>query len=137
MSKPRYNWWSHAKAIVRSYPELRAAEADLHQQRVTATYDGMPHGSGSGRGLEEIVTRTLPACKQRELDAVNTAIDITKKLPSGQDRLRMIDLVYWRGSHTLDGAAYKIHVHTQTAKNWNGDFIRAVGRAMGWMDGLE
>lgn len=137
MSKPRYNWWGYAKAIVRSYPDLQLAEADLHSQKMTPTYDGMPKGTGNGRTLENIALRELPACKQRELNAVRSAIMTTKNLPSGEDRLKMIDLVYWKQTHTLDGAAYKIHVHPQTAKNWNGDFIRTVGRAMGWMDGLE
>lgn len=137
MSKPRYNWWGYAKAIVRSYPELKAEEEDLHQQKMTPTYDGMPKGTGDGRGLENNALRELPLCKQRELDAVRHALAITRNMPCGQARLRMIDLVYWQRSHTLDGAAYTIHVHPQTAKNWNGLFIREVGRAMGWMDGLE
>ncbi len=68
MSKPRYNWWGHAKAIVRSYPDLQAEDADLHQQKLTPTYDGMPKGAGDGRGLENNALRELPLCKQRELD---------------------------------------------------------------------
>lgn len=136
MSKPRYNWWGHAKNLIRDYPELKQQYDDLHRQKVTQNYSGMPGGSGSGRTTEDIATRELPKCKQREYDAVSMAIDSTRRLPYGNDCLKMIELVYWKQTHTLAGAALVLNIHPQTGKNWNGDFIRRVGRNMGWLDGL-
>lgn len=137
MSKPRYKWWSHAKAIVRGYPALVQEYEYLHQQKVTPDYTGMPRPSEAGHTTEGIALRQLPACKQREYDAVTLAIEKTKMIPSGADRIRLISMVYWKNQRKLEDAAIQLHIHPQTAKNWHGDFVRLVGIFMGWMDGLD
>lgn len=136
MSKPRYNWWSHAKAIIRDYPELKQQYDDLHRQRVTQCCTGMPGGSGGGRVIEDIALRQLPLCKQREYDAVFKAINSTKRKADGDKRLHLIRMVYWDQTHTVAGAALKLYIHPQTGKNWHRDFVYEVGKNMGWQDGL-
>lgn len=106
MSKPRYIWWGYAKAVVQQYP--RASKSAEMQ----------------------------PICKRREVDAVASAIKTTRETPGGTLRMRLIRMVYWDRSHTLDGAALTLGIHPQTAKNWNGDFIRLVGRNLGLLDGM-
>ena len=137
MSKPRYKWWGHARAIIRGYPELVREYEDLHQQKVTPSYTGMPGSSDGGRTTEEIALRQLPACLQKEYDAVTMAIEKTRMMPSGDERIQLISLAYWEKSIKLEDAAFRLHIHAQTAKNWHGDFVRLVGKNMGWMDGLD
>lgn len=40
----------------------------------------------------------------------------------------MIDLVYFKKTHKLAGAALQIPCSYQTARNWQQDFIREVAR---------
>ena len=40
-----------------------------------------------------------------EISAVEAAIEETKQLIDGAERLRLIDLVLWKRTHTLQGAA--------------------------------
>ena len=40
----------------------------------------------------------------------------------------------WKKSHTLNGAAVRLHLGIATAKRYHGDFIRAVAKNYGLMD---
>lgn len=131
MSKPREIWWSYVKAMIRRYPELCAKEAELHRQSLSQSITGMPHGSGKiSDPVAEAALRELPAKQQRELAAVRSAIANTRALPDGEERLRMVKLVFWDKTHTLDGAALELHRCIATIKIWHGDFIRAVEKEL-------
>ena len=134
MSKPRYDWWPYVKGMIRRYPALKAQYADLHSQSVTPSYSGMPGGGGDGRTLERIAVRELPGTRQREYEAVRRAIQTTGHYPNGGDRLKVIRLVLWDRSHTLEGAAMIVPCSIRHAKEWHGDFIRLVALYFGLMD---
>ena len=59
MSKPRYDWWSYVKGMIRRYPELRRRYGALREGRLTADYSGMPRGGGDGRAVEGLAIRGL------------------------------------------------------------------------------
>lgn len=42
---------------------------------------------------------------REEIDAVDAAVEETKQLSDGAERLKLIDLVLWKRTHTLQGAA--------------------------------
>lgn len=134
MSKPRYRWWGYIKAVIRSYPALKKEYEDLHEQSVTAKYSGMPGAGNVSRGTENIAIRELPSTKQREYEAVKRAIESVCLLRSGKDRLALVDMVFWKKSHTLSGAAYKLSISDTTAQRYHGEFIRLVARIYGLMD---
>ena len=134
MSKPRYGWWSYVKDMIRRYPSLKAEYADLHTQSVTANYSGMSGGSGAGRAVEEIVLRELPTTRQREYEAVRRAILITERMRSSRDRLKIIDLVFWKRTYTLEGAALLIPCHYNTAQRYHEAFIELVAKEYGLLD---
>ena len=115
MSKPRYDWWGYAKAIIRRYPTLRAELQERQRPAMEIDYSGMPHGGGAVRSTELIAIRELPTQKQREYEAVRKAIEATERVPGGRDRIKVIDLVFWRRSHTLEGAALTIPCSYRTA----------------------
>ena len=67
-----------------------------------------------------------------EVAAVEAAIEETKQLIDGAERLRLIDLVLWKRTHTLQGAAMVVYVSERTAQEWHRQFIYLVaeiGRA--------
>lgn len=134
MSKPRYIWWSYAKAMIRQYPELKKEYAELHRQSITPAMTGMPGCNTASRKTEVIALRQLPPAKQKEFDAVDQAIQRTKKMPNGKDRLEIIALVYWKERMTIEGAALRIPCSKETAWRYHRDFVRLVGKNHGLTD---
>lgn len=68
---------------------------------------------------------------KKELEAVEAAIEETKQLIDGAERLRLIDLVLWKRTHTLQGAALAVYVSERTAQEWHRQFIRLVAQKRG------
>lgn len=134
MSKPRYKWWGYVRGIIRAYPELKREYNELHRQTITASASGLPGGGNVTRGTENIAVRELPYTKQREYEAVKRAVEATKRLPNGQQRLKIIELVYWKKSHTVEGAAMRVGYSPDRGKQLHGDFIRLVAKYYGLMD---
>ena len=122
------------KGMIRRYPELKAEYADLHSQSVTPNYSGTPVSCVAGRATEEVAIRELPTTRQREYEAVSMAIAVTERMKTGRYRLKVIDLVFWKRSHTLEGAAMMAHCSYDTAQNYHEDFIKLVAKFYGLMD---
>ena len=122
------------KGMIRRYPELKAEYADLHRQSVTPNYSGMPVAGGAGRATEEVAIREFPTTRQREYEAVNMAIAVTERMKTGRYRLKVIDLVFWKRSHTLEGAALMVPCHYNTAQKYHSDFIILVAKFYGLLD---
>ena len=129
MSRPRKKWIGFMKAVVRAYPKHQQELAELRRQSVTAGYGGSPRGRGPGKPVETLALRTLPREDQRELEAVEAAVRETRRLQDGRERLRLIELLYWKGTHTLHGAADVCHVSFSVAKRWNEDFLYLTWRS--------
>lgn len=132
MSNPRYPWWSYAKSMAYRYPELCAKQKALRDTTITPAYGGAP-GGGSGRTdkTADAALRELPEVNRRELEAVSEALRYVVAQKNGDKRMEVINLYYWRKSHTLYGAALKVGVHEQTAKEWNREFIQKIAENFG------
>lgn len=129
MSKPRYKWWGFAKAIIRAYPEHCRDLQELHSQSITASIDATPKGGGISRTAENAALRELPPDDMREYLAVKNAVESTERTYKDADeRLRMVDMVFFRKTHTLQGAANEIHISYGTAKKWHNKFIELTYR---------
>ena len=134
MSKPRYGWWSYAKHMVRQYPELKKEYDLLHNLRITAEMTGMPGTKAVSRSTEKTALKQLPPARQREFDAVQKAIEKTKLMSTGRERLAVVEIVLMKGTHNIAGAAMKIHVSQVTANRYHSDFVRLVGFCYGLED---
>lgn len=106
MSKPRYKWWGYVRAMIRDYPNAAANRGKMRKGSVAF----------------------------KELQAVEQAVRETQALPDGQLHLKLIGLVFWRDTHTLQGAARVCGASYSTAKRWVAAFILAVARAYGLME---
>ena len=102
MSTPRCGWWPYAKWMIRIYEKDRHI-AEKEKRRLT----------------------------DDEFSAVEAAIEETKQRIDGAERLRLIDLVLWKRTHTLQGAAMAVYVSERTAQEWHRQFIRLVGQKTG------
>ena len=129
MGKAKEPYWAYVKAIIKEYPELKKELATPLEQRVTSVI-----GQGGGRSgriadpTQACVIHDLPPKEQRKFDAIEGAIQKTKLYhpEDAEDRLKVINLVYWKKSHTIEGAAMKIPCHRNVAGNWQGEFIKLV-----------
>lgn len=97
------------------------------EKETALSFDGRPSGLPSSP-VEQCVIHDLPPQKQRRFDAVGNAIRRTKEMhPSDyKPRLAIIDLVYFKGTNTIAGAALKVGCHPNTAGAWQSEFIRIV-----------
>jgi hypothetical protein len=121
--------------MIRAYPARKREYERLHEQSVTANMSGMPGGGGGvSRGTEDIAIRELPRTQQKEYEAVRMAVEATRRLQNGEQRLRIIDLVYWKRSHTLEGAALSVGYGYDRARQLHGEFVRLVAANYGLMD---
>ena len=80
--------------------------------------------------METIVLRKLPdEDDQKAYDAVTRAVEITRLLPDGEERIALIRYAYWgKTKHPLKHAALYAHVSEPTAKRWHGNFVRLVAK---------
>ena len=65
--------------------------------------------------------------------AVNKIMAETKKRYRGDERLKMIDLVYRKRQYNVPGAAVRLHISEGTARDWNQEFVYAVAEEMGFL----
>lgn len=133
MSKPRYRWWSFARAMIRDFPKLSMDMEEIHRQNISANLSGMPKGGGSGRMTEQTALRQLPQDDQAAYEAVTKAKNITAMHKDGSEHLRLIELMYWKKeTMTAKSASVVMHISYETAKRWHGAFVRLVGRCYGF-----
>lgn len=117
-------WRMRTKEIIRRYPELCRAENELHMARLTAPFEEMRSGNEASRTTEALALRELPPEDQRELDAIRNAIATTMRYRNGTERIKLVELVFWRPRpYPLRPAAERIHVSYHTAQVWHADFI--------------
>lgn len=132
MSKPRYDWWSYVKGMIRRYPELCAKEKALRETCLSPKLSGQPGGKGRASDpTADAAIRELPEINRRELESVRKAIEETRLLDTGEERLRMIRLVFWERKYTLEGAANKLHRCKRAIVQWHGEFIYKVAENFG------
>ena len=66
-----------------------------------------------------------------ESEVVRDAVTETGQLVDGAERLKLVDMVLWKRTHTIQGAAMAIFVSDRTAQEWHRQFIRLVGQKRG------
>lgn len=125
MSKGK-TWQDKARRVVRAYPRLHAELLDLQRMSVTPRLSGMPGGGDAGRATEDAALRQLPPDEQTAHDAVEHALRMLGLFRTAAKRRRLVELVYWRQTHTVYGAGVELGVSEETAKRWNGDFLLTV-----------
>ena len=131
MSRRDYPWWGDVKRLIEQYPELKEAMRDQLPAAATAQYGPLTPQSAPGRALESLVVKRLSRRVAAEIEAVEAAIRETARKPTGEARLAIIDLVYWRKSHRLYGAAMEIGYSEIQAKRYSAEFIRLVAFYLG------
>ena len=135
MSKPRYGWWSYAKYMARNYPTLSRELEDKQSISTTANYYLGSRGSGEARGTEDAAMRQLSPAKMREYEAVRKAVEAAGSVPgNGYLRVKLVEMVYFKRTHTLEGACQSLHISYITGKRYNQDFLCRIAKAFGLLE---
>ena len=119
--------------MVRNYPNLRDEYNQLHST-ISVSDPSRIAGKSTDRSTENVALRQLPPAKQAEYDAVHKAVEETKHRRSGDERMALINMVFWKESHTLEGAAMALYISYRTARRYHKDFICLVGLYRGLCD---
>lgn len=129
MSKPRYRWEGYVIRVIEDQPRKQAELDSLRFGR--GGLDGMPRAKGARRATEDKALRTLPRDEMFEYDAVQGAVNWACSQPDGEDILHLIELRYWRRSHTIRGASRLCRMSESTALRRNQAFKRRVAQGLG------
>ena len=133
MSKPKYKWYSNVVRAIRYYPTLKASKDATQLTSTTAGYSGMPHGSGTSRTTECAALRTLSPREEEELDAIELAVQQIGRKYDGQEILKIIEMVDWRKTHTVEGAGMVLFKDKNTTQRLRAKFVYAVAKNMRYL----
>ena len=94
----------------------------------------MGHGSDPGRTTETAALERLYDGDYKIYLAIAAAVKETEQMTNGRDRIRLIELLYWkRYWKTIEGAAYEVGYSKDRAKELHTEFVRLVGHYMGYI----
>ena len=83
-------------------------------------------------GYVKAMLRAYPkSVTEKERNAIEKAIEETERLVDGADRMKVVELVFFKGTHKLAGAAMQVPCSIETAQKYHADFIRKVGVKFG------
>ena len=127
------SWWHYVRHIVREYPGLCQELEEIKLTRVTINYGIHTRTSGQVlRPVEAAALGTLAPSKQKKYMAVREAINLTKaRHPNnGENRMKIIEMVYFTEKCNITGAALALPCHVNTASRWQAEFLRLVAELL-------
>ena len=132
--RQRYAWYGYVKSMLRRYPEYHARLQDLKSM------PSVPAGSGTHSGkisdpTAALALRELPRVEQQEHDAVFKALQTIKGWKGGELQIRILELCYFKKTHSLTGAALKLNISYSYAVQLHIQALRLVARNFGLYDG--
>lgn len=68
--------------------------------------------------------------EQRRVEIVKGVLEMIERMSDARSKKKIVEMVYFRKSHTLHGAAMEIPVASRTVDRWNGQIMRAVEEIM-------
>ena len=72
-------------------------------------------------------------CDRMEREALQMAINLTRQLPDGKERLAFLGFRYWDGpKRTIQKAAELAGIQEDVAGRWHKEFILLIGSGLGF-----
>lgn len=100
-----YPWWGYVRYIVRQYPVWSESQGE-----------------------------EMPDSERAGWAAVDGAVETTEHMENSLERLKVIRMVHWDRTHTLEGAALSIPCSRRTVAYWQREFFEEVARNRGLLD---
>lgn len=112
---------------------LRQAKADMVPAGVAQYGPRAGSSSGASRTTEDVAVRLASAQYIRHLEETVRAIDkITGRLPDEDHSL--IEMVYWRRSHTVTGAGLQVGLSKSAAYQHINAILLAIAQELGYVN---
>ena len=120
------DWRRQARRALRDYPRLKKKQTETEQQ-ITPVYGGSVVQHEASRVTENIALRsTLSDAESNVIAAVEFAMSMQGAYYNADARLKMLELVYYKKTHTLQGAALECGYSIETVWKWNTEVLAAV-----------
>lgn len=117
---------AEARCALKQYPKLKRRQNENDMQ-ITAQYNGVAVQHSASRVTENIALRsTLTEREENIISAVEFALRMQNYYPNGDERMKMIEMVYFKKTHTLAGAAEVCHYSVDAVFRWNVEILTAV-----------
>lgn len=117
-------WRREAKRALYDYPRIRRKQG---AQMITPNYAGVAVQHAPTRTTETAaLSAAMSDREERVVRAVELALEMQRHYHNADARLLMVQLVYWRRTHTLEGAALEAHYSVEAVKRWNTEILTAV-----------
>ncbi len=71
--------------------------------------------------------------EQRRFESVERMLEQVDQLQGAMEKRQLIDLVYFKQSHTLCGAAVKLYISERTSVRWNREIMCIAADSMDLM----
>lgn len=130
----KYKSWYRPIIVqaVRAYPGLKATKLEMTRQSVTAG-EWSPRGSDVSRSTEKAAMRMLSPREEAIIDAVDAATAEMLRCRDGKTVMTIVELVDYKRSHTMQGAAMAAYVSLRNATEKRSRFLYAVGKKLGYL----
>ena len=120
------SWRSEARTALRLYPKLKRRQGENDMQ-ITPVYGGAAVQHSASRTTENVALRsTLTEREENIISAVEFMLQMQRRYYNADARMRMLKLVYWSRTHTMQGAAMEVGYNINTVKAWNTEMLTAV-----------
>ena len=130
MSRYKHWWYPNVARALKAYPALILKKDEIRRNSIIAKYSSDPRAGGATRSTEDVALRDLPPGEAAIVDAIEAALDEVSRRRDGFEVVRLVDLVYFRRSHTIQGAAMVTNLTEITARRKLGDFINLVAKKL-------
>ena len=120
------DWRRQARRALRSYPALKKKQGE-NDMTITPVYGGAAVQHEATRTTENAALRSiLTDAEANIISAVEFALWMQSKYYNADARYKMVQLVYFRRTHTMQGAALEVGYNINTVKAWNTEILIAV-----------
>ncbi len=68
--------------------------------------------------------------EQRRVEIVKSVLEMIERMPEAGNKRKIVEMVYFKKSHTLHGGALEIPVGSRTVDRWNAQIMSAVEEIM-------
>ena len=121
------SWRGEARKALRDYPRIKKRQSLLKSQQITPVYGGAAVQHSASRTTEDVALRTtLTEREENVISAVEFMLNMQSRYYNADARMRMVRLVYWARTHTLQGAALEVGYNINTIKAWNTEILTAI-----------
>ena len=119
-------WRAEARRALRDYPRIKRRQGD-NEMQITPVYGGAAVQHSASRTTENVALRsTLTEREENIISAVEFMVAMQSRYYNAEARMKMLSLVYFRRTHTMQGAAMEVGYNINTVKSWNTEMLTAV-----------